>query len=138
MKLTDLLCKLEYECIQGSTDLEIGQVVYDSRKIAEGCLFICIRGANFDGHDFAAEAVEKGARALVVSQEVPEAAGKDVTVIRVPDTRYALAFISAAYFGDPETAGDRRHRHQGEDYHHLHGEIHIGKRGLQGGTGGNH
>lgn len=101
MKLTDLLCKLEYECILGSTDLEIGQVVYDSRKIVEGCLFICIRGANFDGHDFAAEAVEKGARALVVSREVPEAVGKDVTVIRVPDTRYALAFISAAYFGDP-------------------------------------
>ena len=48
MKLTDLLCKLDYECIQGSTDLEVGQVVYDSRKIAEGCLFICIAGANFD------------------------------------------------------------------------------------------
>ena len=46
MKLTDLLCKLDYECIQGSTDLEVGQVVYDSRKITEGCLFICIAGAN--------------------------------------------------------------------------------------------
>ena len=56
MKLTDLLCKLDYECIQGSTDLEVGQVVYDSRKITEGCLFICIAGANFDGHDFAAAA----------------------------------------------------------------------------------
>lgn len=76
---------------------------------------------------------------MVVSREVPEAVGKDVTVIRVPDTRYALAFISAAYFGDPAeklrvigVTGTK------EDYHHLHGEIHIGKRGLQGGTGGNH
>ncbi len=101
MKLTDLLCKLNYECIQGSTDLEIGQVVYDSRKITEGCLFVCIAGANFDGHDFAAEAVDKGARALVVSREMPEVAGRDVALIKVPDTRYALAFISAAYFGYP-------------------------------------
>lgn len=101
MKLTDLLCKLDYECIQGSTDLEVGQVVYDSRKITEGSLFICIAGANFDGHDFAAEAVEKGAGALVVSREVPAVAGRDVTVIKVADTRYAMAFISAAYFGYP-------------------------------------
>ncbi len=101
MKLTDLLCKLDYECIQGSTDLEVGQVVYDSRKITEGCLFICIAGANFDGHDFAAEAMEKGARVLIVSREVSETAGRDVTVIKVTDTRYAMAFISAAYFGYP-------------------------------------
>lgn len=101
MKLTDLLCKLDYECIQGRTDLEVGQVVYDSRKITEGCLFICIAGANFDGHDFAAEAMEKGARVLIVSREVSETAGRDVTVIKVTDTRYAMAFISAAYFGYP-------------------------------------
>ena len=101
MKLTDLLCKLEYECIQGSADLEISQVVYDSRNITEGCLFICIAGANFDGHDFAAEAADQGARAMVVSREMPEVAGRDVTLIKVPDTRYAMAFISAAYFGYP-------------------------------------
>ncbi|MDE7224024.1 MAG: UDP-N-acetylmuramoyl-L-alanyl-D-glutamate--2,6-diaminopimelate ligase [Acetatifactor sp.] len=101
MRLTDLLCKLDYECVQGSMEREIEQVVYDSRKVTEGCLFICIRGANFDGHDFAAEVVEKGAKVLVVSRDVPEAAGQDVTVIRVEDTRYAMAFISAAYFGYP-------------------------------------
>lgn len=101
MKLTDLLCKVDYKCIQGDEDREIGRVVYDSRKIEEGCLFICIRGANFDGHDFAAQAVENGAAALVVSREIPKIADKNVTVIRVEDTRYAMAFISAAYFGYP-------------------------------------
>ena len=101
MRLTDLLCKVDYECVQGSVEREIDQVVYDSRKITEGCLFICIKGANFDGHDFAAEAVEKGAGVLVVSREVPGVSGRDVTVIRVEDTRYAMAFISAAYFGYP-------------------------------------
>ena len=101
MKLTALLERISYECVQGSMDREISQVVYDSRKITEGCLFICIKGANFDGHDFAAEAVERGAKVLVVSREIPEVTGKDVTVILVPDTRYAMAFIAAAYFGYP-------------------------------------
>lgn len=101
MKLTDLLCKLEYQCVQGDTDLEIDRVVYDSRKIEEGCLFICIEGANFDGHDFAEQAVEKGAKVLVVSRQMPELSARDVTVIQVEDTRYAMAFISAAYFGYP-------------------------------------
>ena len=72
MRLEDLLKGVEYTCLQGSLDREVGQVVYDSRKISEDCLFICIEGANFDGHDFAAEAVEKGAGVLVVSKEVPK------------------------------------------------------------------
>ncbi len=101
MKLTDLLNRIDYECIQGSTDREVTNVVYDSRKISEGCLFICIEGANFDGHEFAKEVVAEGAKVLVVSKEVEGVADRDVTLIRVENTRYAMAFISAAYFGNP-------------------------------------
>ena len=53
-KLADLLDKLEYECVRGTLEKEVGAVIYDSRKVAPGCLFICISGANFDGHEFAA------------------------------------------------------------------------------------
>ena len=102
MRLGDLLEKLEYKCVQGSTDREISAVINDSRKIQPGCLFICIEGANFDGHKFALSAVEMGAAALVVSKDIdPGIAEKDVTVIRVENTRYAMAFISAAWFGHP-------------------------------------
>lgn len=101
MRLEDLLKGVQYTCLQGSIDREVTQVVYDSRKVSEGCLFICIKGANFDGHNFAAEVAEKGAGVLVVSKEVPEVKDKAVTVIRVEDTRFAMAFISAAYFGHP-------------------------------------
>ena len=100
MKLSNLLEKLNYECLQGSVDVEISQVIYDSRKVCEDCLFICIKGANFDGHDYAKE-VAKTAKVLVVSKEVPELKQMDVTVIKVEDTRYAMAFIAAAYFGHP-------------------------------------
>lgn len=102
MRLGDLLEKLEYKCVQGSTDREISAVINDSRKIQPGCLFICIEGANFDGHKFALNAVEMGAAALVVSKDIdPDIEEKDVTVIRVENTRYAMAFISAAWFGHP-------------------------------------
>ncbi len=101
MKLLALLEKLEYECLQGNVETEVSGVVYDSRKIKEGCLFICIVGANFDGHTFAKEAAEKGAAAILVSKAVTGDIPEHVTVIKVKDTRYAMAFISAAWFGHP-------------------------------------
>lgn len=102
MRLTDLLEKFKYECVQGSTDVEVSAVENDSRKVKPGSLFICIEGANFDGHQYAAEVADKGAKVLVVSKPVEDAvAEKDITVIRVENTRYAMAFISAAWFGHP-------------------------------------
>ena len=98
-KLTELLDKLEYEQVCGKTEREITAVVYDSRKVIPGCLFICINGANFDGHDFAAQVAAQGAGVLVVQKDVELPA--DATVIKVADTRYAMAFISAAWFGHP-------------------------------------
>ena len=99
MKLISLLDRLDYTCLQGSTDRDVTTVVYDSRKVEKDSLFICIRGAVVDGHKFIPDVLEKGAKTLVVEEpvEVPE----DVTVILVKDTRYAMAFISAAYFGHP-------------------------------------
>lgn len=99
MTIKQLLEKLEYTCVQGNLEKEITAVVYDSRKIVEGCMFICIEGANFDGHSVAAEASKKGAAALITCKPV-ETEG-DVTVIQVENTRYAMAFISAAWFGNP-------------------------------------
>lgn len=102
MKLEQLLLGLDYECIQGSMNAEIEAVAYDSRKeLAPGTLFVCTVGAVFDGHDYAAAAAKKGAAALVVSKPVDAVRDMDVTVILVADTRHALAFISAAWFGHP-------------------------------------
>lgn len=99
--LTDLLENLKYTCIRGSKDTVVTEVVYDSRKITKDCLFICIEGANFDGHDYAVDAAERGAGVLVVSRAVSLPENSGTTVILVENTRYAMAFISAAYFGHP-------------------------------------
>lgn len=99
MKLTKLLERLTYECVNGSVDVEVKDVINDSRRVSEGSLFICIKGAVTDGHTYVSDVVEKGARVLVVQE--PVEAPEHVTVIRVEDSRYAMALISAAYFDYP-------------------------------------
>ncbi|MBR3516799.1 MAG: UDP-N-acetylmuramoyl-L-alanyl-D-glutamate--2,6-diaminopimelate ligase [Lachnospiraceae bacterium] len=104
-KLTDLVEKLSAEQLCGAADAEIVSVVYDSRKITEGCLFVAIRGANFDGHSAVPQAVEKKAAAVLVEdleEEMLTACRESgVAVIKVPDTRYALGIVSAAWFDHP-------------------------------------
>lgn len=99
MKLSDLLERMDYNCIQGNKNADITTLVYDSRKVEEGSVFVCISGAVSDGHDFIDDVVKKGAAAVIVEKEVtvPE----NITVVRVTDTRLALAVMSAAYFGHP-------------------------------------
>ena len=102
MRLRDLLGEIKYVCLQGSVDREVKGVIYDSRKDVKDCLFICIQGVKADGHDFAPLAAARGAAALLVSRPVPDAeAERDLTVILVEDTRYAMAHIAAAWFGHP-------------------------------------
>lgn len=99
--LKELLAKVEYECIMGSLEREVTDIIYDSRKVTADSMFVCISGAKTDGHSFAKSAVEAGAGVLLVEKEVELPADTKVTVIRVPDTHYALAFVSAAFFGYP-------------------------------------
>lgn len=99
--LTELLEGLDYTCVRGTAEREITAVVHHSREVCAGCLFVCIRGANFDGHNAAAQAAERGAAALVTERDVRLPEGSGVTVIRVKDTRYAMAFIAAVWFDHP-------------------------------------
>ncbi len=99
MKLKDLLKKMEYQVVKGSDDIEITHLQNDSRKVTDGDVFVCIKGAGFDGHNFISDVVEKGAKAVVVMKDVT--VSENVTVINVSDTRLALACMSAEYFGNP-------------------------------------
>lgn len=99
MNLTRLLEQLQYEVVQGRGDISITELVNDSRKVCEGCVFVCISGAVSDGHAYIQDVAEKGAAAVIVEKDVD--APENLTVIKVADTRYALALMSAAYFGYP-------------------------------------
>ena len=98
--LKNLLEGLDYTVEKGHAD-EVTDVIYDSRKIVEGCMFVCVVGANFDGHDAAQEVVNKGAKVLVIEHDIELDESADVTIIRVENTRYAMAFIAASYYGHP-------------------------------------
>ncbi len=101
MKLSKYLEKLDYEIVRGVADREISEAVYNSRKLKKDCLFVCIEGANFDGHSAAMEAAMTEAGALIVCKEVELPEDSDITVVKVKDTRYAMAFIAAAENGYP-------------------------------------
>ncbi len=101
MKLSQMLQALpEYELI-GNDDIDIVDVVYDSRKADDGAIFFCIKGIEADGHDYAMATVKQGAKAVVVMHalDLP----KDVVQVVVDDTREAMALLSAAFFDYPST-----------------------------------
>lgn len=111
MRLQELCKEIEYELLQGSMDTEVTDIIYDSRKITAGTMFVCMVGAVTDGHKYIPDAVEKGASVIVVEAQA-EDAGVDraqlvakipdaITVIQVASARYALALMSAAYFDYP-------------------------------------
>ena len=99
MKLIELIEGLEYEVLQGDITIEINNIQNDSRNVEPGDLFFCITGAVSDGHSYAQDVSNKGAKVLVVEKavEVPSS----VTVIKVASTRYAMGVISSKFYGEP-------------------------------------
>ncbi len=81
-------------------DLPIRDIAYNSKKAAEGVLFVCLVGAVTDGHRYAADAYLRGSRVFVCEKELtlPE----DAIILKVENTRRALALLSAAFFDHPE------------------------------------
>src|SRR3982751_3292099 len=78
-------------------DVEITGLAYDNRSVTPGTLFFCVPGFTRDGHEFAPDAVARGAAALVVARPL----GLGVPEVRVPDVRAAMAVAAARFYGDP-------------------------------------
>jgi UDP-N-acetylmuramyl-tripeptide synthetase len=98
--LKDILYKVAIESVNGSTNITIGKIEFDSRKIEKNDVFVAIRGSISDGHDYIQRAIELGAVAIVCDS-FPEKLDKGVTYAQVKDTNNALAYMAANYFGDP-------------------------------------
>jgi UDP-N-acetylmuramoyl-L-alanyl-D-glutamate--2,6-diaminopimelate ligase len=84
----------------GGAPIEIASLAYDSRSVTPGALFFCVRGHDSDGHDHAADAVARGAVALVV--ERPLALG--VPEVKVESVRAAMAPLAVRFYGDPSAS----------------------------------
>ncbi|AMN36368.1 UDP-N-acetylmuramoyl-L-alanyl-D-glutamate--2,6-diaminopimelate ligase [Clostridium perfringens] len=100
MILKSLLKGLDYEVIKGNEESKVQNIRYDNRKIEQGDAFVCVKGFKVDGHSFIGDAIKKGANVLIVQEDV--SVQEDITIIKVRDTRKALAIMSSNYFGNPK------------------------------------
>ena len=111
MKLAELFAGPAPVEISGDADVEVSDLTYDSRQVGRGALYFCVRGERADGHDFAPEAVERGATALVVDHPLDLA----VSQVTVADgTPVAAEKLARVLTNDPGT-GVLRHVDAGYD-----------------------
>ncbi|MBS5885383.1 MAG: UDP-N-acetylmuramoyl-L-alanyl-D-glutamate--2,6-diaminopimelate ligase [Clostridium sp.] len=103
MKLLDLLKGVDYELLEGTVEKEVNHIQYDSRKVNEGDLFVCLTGFEVDGHDYANKAIEAGAKVVLCEKKI-DIKSEGVTVLLVNEGRKALATMSANYYGHPTKA----------------------------------
>ena len=100
MKLLELIERLDIRNITGNQNVDIADVVLDSRKIKKGDLFVAINGTAVDGHKFIDSAISQGAD-VVVCEKLPENLNNEVTYVEVDDANEAVAELASAFYGRP-------------------------------------
>ncbi len=101
MLLKDILYKVSLLATSGEMNIPIEKVQFDSRKVADGDLFVAVKGTQVDGHNYIRAAVEKGASAIICEQEV--APMESVTVVKTDNSAQALGIIASNYYGNPSS-----------------------------------
>jgi UDP-N-acetylmuramoyl-L-alanyl-D-glutamate--2,6-diaminopimelate ligase len=100
MKLKEIIKDVKRKKIFNLNNLEVEGIAYDSRKVKENYIFVAIKGSKQDGHDFINEAIERGAKCIVVSKR-PSIIPSDICEVLVEDTKEALSEIANVYFDYP-------------------------------------
>lgn len=98
MKLEKVIEGLDVISIKGDINLDIANIEYDSRKVIEGTLFVCVKGFTVDGHKFIDSAIEKGAKAFLVEEDIDI---QGYTFIRVENTRKSMAKVADNFCNHP-------------------------------------
>lgn len=99
MLLNAVMNDLPYTLVKGNLYIEVNSIAYDSREVVENSVFVAITGFSVDGHRFIDRAIEKGATAIIVEKDVH--VDGEVTVLKVADTREALARVAANFYHNP-------------------------------------
>ena len=100
---SDLFKGLECTII-GNGSEEVGGLAYRSDAVMPGDMFFCIVGLKVDGHSFAQDAIDRGAKFIVVERKLYLADATDVTVIVVKDSRKAMAHVADRFYGSPSSS----------------------------------
>lgn len=99
MLLATVVKGLEFDIVQGNLNNEVSSIEYDSREIKKNSVFVAISGFTVDGHNFIDKAIEMGATTVIVEKDV--SIQDNITVLKVKDSRKALARVSANYYDNP-------------------------------------
>jgi len=99
-QLKDLLFGVSLKAVSGSTAIEVAELCFDSRKVADRDVFIAIRGTLADGHGFIEKALDQGGVA-VICEDLPQTLRDGVTYVEVADSQKALAVMAANFYGNP-------------------------------------
>ncbi|SES69978.1 UDP-N-acetylmuramoylalanyl-D-glutamate--2,6-diaminopimelate ligase [Natronincola peptidivorans] len=100
MQLSTLIKGLDFIEIKGDINKEISSIAYDSRKVIENSVFVAISGYREDGHAYINEAIKKGASAIILEKDIA-IEGNNITILKVQNSRKALAKISSNYYHNP-------------------------------------
>ncbi|MCM8772180.1 MAG: UDP-N-acetylmuramoyl-L-alanyl-D-glutamate--2,6-diaminopimelate ligase [Candidatus Omnitrophica bacterium] len=100
MKLKELIKDIKKKKVFNLNNFEVEGIAYDSRKVKENYIFVAIKGTKQDGHDFINEAIERGAKCIVVNKR-PAVLPADITEILVEDTKEALSELGNIFFDYP-------------------------------------
>ena len=98
--LKDILYNVALQSVQGTTDIRINSIQYDSRIVDKNDVFIAIKGMHSDGHLFIEKAIENGA-SVIVAEFLPENKIKNITYVEVESSSLALAFMAANFYHHP-------------------------------------
>ncbi len=98
--LKDILFGVSLTAVSGSTGVMVNTICFDSRKVAEGCVFVAIKGTLTDGHKYIDKAISAGANSIVC-EELPEDLINDITYVEVLDANQALAIMASNFYDNP-------------------------------------
>jgi len=98
--LSDLIDGLAFTELQGSADVEITAIAFDSRQVIPGAMFVAVKGTQVDGHDYIDQAIKKGAIA-VICEDLPAHTAGEVDFLMVADSSKALSLVAANFYGNP-------------------------------------
>jgi len=99
-ELKDILYKVSLTSTIGNMEVEVNDVVFDSRKVKKGSVFVAVKGTQVDGHEYTEQAVASGAVAIVC-EILPNSIDKNVTYVQVSNTAKALGIIASNFYDNP-------------------------------------
>ena len=100
MILSDILNGVDVLDILGNKEIEISEIVFDSRKAVKNSLYIAIKGTLVDGHQYIPSAIEKGAKAIVC-EVLPEQKEEGIIYIKVENSSKVLGLLASNFYGNP-------------------------------------